>query len=344
MMINLQIGAGRSPWWRHRIFTGIACVLGALATLAIPAASRAQTPPGNYPDRSVKIIVPFAPAGPTDVVARLIATKLSERLGKQFYIENITGAGGNTGMGQAARSAPDGYTILFVSSSYVVNPSLYQKIPYDPYRDFTPVTVVGDTPNLLLVHPSVPAKTVGELIDYIRANPGKVSYASPGTGTTPHLSGELFRLSMKLDIVHVPFGGAGPAIQSTAGGHTPMAFTSLPPAIPLIRDGKIRPLAVSAEKRVAALPDVPTLTEAGLPEQEADTLQAVLVPAGTPPPIVDLLYREIKAIVALPDIKERFAVLGVDTVANTPEEFAAQIRKEIAKWGKLIHDANIKVD
>jgi len=319
-------------------------ILAVATALAFQVASYAQTPPGNYPDKPVKIIVPFAPAGPTDVVARLIATKLSERLGKQFYIENVTGAGGNTGMGQAARSAPDGYTILFVSSSYVVNPNLYPKIPYDPYKDFTPVTVAGDAPNILLVHPSVPAKTVGELIDYIRANPGKVSYASAGTGTTPHLSGELFRLSMKLDIVHVPFSGAGPAIQSIAGGHTPMAFTSLPPAIPLIQDGKIRPLAVSAEKRVAALPSVPTLAEAGLPDQEADTLQAVLVPVGTPRPIVDFLYREIKTIVALPDIKERFAVLGLDPITNTPEEFAAQIKKEIAKWGKVIHDANIKME
>jgi len=190
----------------------------------------------------------------------------------------------------------------------------------------------------------VPAKTVAELIDYIKANPGKVSYASAGTGTTPHLSGELFRLSLKLDIVHVPFNGAAPAIQSLAGGHTPMAFTSLPPAIPLIQDGKIRPLAVSAEKRVAALPDVPTLAETGLADQDADTMQAVLMPAGTPRPIVDFLYREIKAIVALPDIKERFAVLGLEPVTNTPEEFAAQIRREIAKWGKVIHDANIKME
>jgi tripartite-type tricarboxylate transporter receptor subunit TctC len=315
-----------------------------VAALAFPTVSPAQSPPANYPDKPVKIIVPFAPAGPTDVVARLIATKLSERSGKQFYIENVVGAGGNTGMGQAARAAPDGYTILFVSSSYVVNPNLYPKIPYDPYKDFMPVTVAGDAPNILLVHPSVPAKTVAELIDYIRANPGKVSYASAGTGTTPHLSGELFRLRMKLDIVHVPFSGAGPAIQSIAGGHTPMAFTSLPPAIPLIQDGKIRPLAVSAAKRVATLPNVPTLGEAGLPDQEADTPQAVLVPAGTPRPIVDFLYAEIKAIVALPDIKERFEVLGLDPVTNTPEEFGAQIRREIVKWGKVIHDANIKME
>src|SRR5215468_7861319 len=320
-----------------RIFS----VLAVAAAMTSPAAS--QSPPANYPDKPVKIIVPFAAGGPTDVVARLIATKLSERLGKQFYVENITGAGGNTGMGQAARSMPDGYTILFVSSSYVVNPNLYPKIPYDPYRDFLPVTVAGDAPNILLVHPSVPANTVSELVDYIKAHPGKISYASAGTGTTPHLSGELFRLRLKLYIVHVPFNGAAPAIQSLTGGHTPMGFTSLPPAIPLIQDGKIRPLAVSAEKRVAALPSVPTLGEAGLPDQEADTMQAVLVPAGTPRGIVDFLYREIKAIVALPDIRERFAVLGLDPLTNTPEEFAAQIKKEIAKWGKVIRDANIKI-
>jgi tripartite-type tricarboxylate transporter receptor subunit TctC len=315
-----------------------------LVALIWPAALHAEGPAGSYPDKPVKIIVPFAPAGPTDIVARLMATKLSERLGRQFYIENISGAGGNTGMGQAARAAPDGYTVLFVSSSYVVNPSLYPKIPYDPYKDFIPVTVVGDAPNILMVNPSVPANTVAELVAYINANPRKLSYASAGTGTTPHLSGELFRLTLRLDIVHVPFSGAGPAIQSLAGGHTPMAFTSLPPAIPMIREGKVRALAVCAATRAAALPDVPTLGEAGLPDQEADTLQAVLLPVGTPRPVVDLLYKEIKAIVALPDIKERFAVLGLDPVANTPEEFAAQIQREIVKWGKVIHDANIKME
>jgi tripartite-type tricarboxylate transporter receptor subunit TctC len=322
---------------------GALCIAVALALMGL-AISRAEGPASNWPDRPVRIIVPFAPAGPTDIVARLVAAKLSERLGKQFYVENVAGAGGNTGMGQAARAAPDGYTVLFVSSSYVVNPSLYPKIPYDPYKDFAPVTVVGDSPNVLLVNPAVPAKTAAELVAYIRANPGKLSYASSGAGTTPHLSGELFRLTNKVDIVHVPFSGAGPAIQALAGGHTPVAFTSLPPAIPMIREGKLRALAVSAATRVAALPDVPTLGEAGFPDQEADTLQAVLLPAATPRPIVDALYREIRAVVAQPDIKERFAMLGLDAVANTPEEFAGQIRREIAKWGKVIHDAHIRME
>jgi tripartite-type tricarboxylate transporter receptor subunit TctC len=331
-------------WIVRRVAAGAALAAAALADPVWPAAAHGEGAVGSYPEKPVKIIVPFAPAGPTDIVARLIATKLSERLGRQFYVENISGAGGNTGMGQAARAAPDGYTVLFVSSSYVVNPSLYPKIPYDPYKDFTPVTVVGDSPNVLLVNPSVPAKTVADLISYIRANPGKLSYASSGAGTTPHLSGEMFRLTSKLDIVHVPFSGAGPAIQAIAGGHTPIAFTALPPAIPMIQEGTLRALAVTAATRVAAVPDVPSLGESGLSDQEADTLQAVLVPAATPRPVVDLLYNEIKAIVALPDIKERFATLGLDAVANTPEQFAAQIRREIVKWSKVIHDANIRID
>jgi tripartite-type tricarboxylate transporter receptor subunit TctC len=329
----------------HRIVHGLVCALAAMAPgLILPIAAHAEGPAGGYPDRPVRVIVPFAPAGPTDIVARLIATKLTERLGKQFYVENVAGAGGNTGMGQAARAAADGYTVLFVSSSYVVNPSLYPKIPYDPYRDFAPVTEVGASPNVLLVNPAVPVKTVAALVGYIRANPGKFSYASPGTGTTPHLSGELFRLTANLDIVHVPFGGAGPAVQALAGGHTPVAFVALPPAIPMIQQGQIRALAVTSAARVAAVPDVPTLGEAGLPDQEADTMQAVLVPAATPRPVVDLLFHEIKAIVAQPDIRDRFAALGLDPVASAPDEFAAQIRREIAKWGKVIRDANIRME
>ena len=317
-------------------------IRGLVCGLALAVAAAAHAEDAGYPNRPVRVIVPFAPAGPVDVTARLVATKLSERTGKQFYIENVAGAGGNTGMGQAARAAPDGYTILFVSSSFVVNPSLYVKIPYDPVRDFAPVTVVGDSPNVILVHPSVPARTVTDLIAHIRANPGKLAYGSAGTGTTPQLSGEVLRLTQKLDMVHVPFTGAGPAIQALAGGHIPIAMTTLPPAIPLVQEGKIRALAVTSPRRVAALPDVLTLAEAGFPNQESDTFQAVLVPAGTARAIVDFLYREVKAIVALPDIAERFGALGFDPVTNTPEAAAEQIRREITKWGMVIRDARIK--
>jgi tripartite-type tricarboxylate transporter receptor subunit TctC len=321
----------------------VARILELLATLIVAGPSFAQTASG-YPDHSVKVIVPFAAAGPTDVMARLIAQKLSDHLGKQFYVENQPGAGGNIGMASAAKASPDGYTILFVSSSYVVNPSLYPKIPYDPYTDFIPITVAGDSPNVLVVNPSLPVKNVKELVDLIKENPGKYSFASAGTGTTPHLSGELFKLTFDLDLVHVPFNGAGPAIQSTVAGHTPIAFTALPPAAPLAKGGQLRALAVTGKTRSEALPDVPTMEEAGIRGQEADTLQGVLVPARTPKDITDLLYHEIVKIVHEPDVKERFAALGFDPVANSPEEFTAQIKVEIAKWGKVIKDANIKVD
>jgi tripartite-type tricarboxylate transporter receptor subunit TctC len=315
-----------------------------LAAIVLAGVAHAQTAPGGYPNRAVKVIVPFAPGGPTDVTARLVASKLSVLLGQQFYIENQAGAGGNIGMGNAAKAAPDGYTILFVSSSFVVNPSLYAKVPYDPIKDFIPISVVADAPNLLVVHPSVPATSVKELIALIKAHPGTYSFASAGTGTTPHLSGELFKLASNLDLVHVPFGGAGPAVQSTVGGHTLIAFTSLPPSVPLVRDGKLRALAVSSKTRSGALPDVPTMEQAGLTGQEADTFQAMLIPAGTPKEIADLLYQQVLKIAAMPDVKQRFVDLGFDAVANSPDEFAAQIKVEIAKWGKVIKEANIKVE
>src|SRR6187397_549155 len=289
--------------------------LSALALGILPAAA-------GYPDHPVKIVVPFAPAGPTDVMARLIAQKLSESLKQQFYIENHPGAGGNIGMTQVAKSPPDGYTILVASSSYVVNPSLYAKNPYDPFKDF-------------------PAKSVKELVELIKKNPGKYNYAMPGTGTTPHLAGELFKLTFHLDLTTVPFNGAGPAIQSAVAGHTPIAFTALPPTAPQVQAGKLRGLAVTSAKRSSALPDVPTMAEAGVTGQESETMQGILVPAGTPKEIVDLLNREIVKAMALPDVKEKCAQLGFDPVANKPDEFAAYIKKEVEKWGKVIKDANI---
>lgn len=315
------------------------------AALLFAAPAFAQGPgPGGWPNKPVKIIVPFAPGGPTDIAARLISQTMSNNLKQQFYIENQAGAGGNLGMGSAAKAAPDGYTILFVSSSYVVNPSLYDRVPYDPYKDFTPLTVAATAANVLLVNPAVlPVKTPKELADLIKANPGKYTFASAGTGTTPHLSGELFKLTYRLDTVHVPFGGAGPAIQSIVAGHTPLAFTSLPPAIPFIKDGTLRALAVANKTRVKVLPDVPTLAEVGIPDQEADTFQAVLVPAGVPKELSNFIYQEVVKATKSPDVTAKMDQLGLEIICNTPEEFTRQIKFEIDKWGKVIRDAGIKV-
>jgi tripartite-type tricarboxylate transporter receptor subunit TctC len=319
--------------------------LVAFVTLApILAVFAGPTGAETYPVRSVRMIVPFAAAGPTDVIGRIVAQKLSEDLGQQFYVENVPGGGGNTGTAQAAKSPADGYTVLVVSTGFIINPSLYPKIPYDPFKDFAPITLIAASPNVLSVTPSVPAKSVKELIALIKANPGTYSFAQPGTGSTPHLSGELFKLSFGLDLVMVPFTGAGPAITSTIGGHTPIAFTALPPALASIQDGKLRGLAVLTGKRVTGLPDVPTMSEAGVPDQEADTLTGIVVPVGTPSEIVDLLHREIVKIVALPDVQEKLATLGFISIADTPAEFAARLKSEFAKWAKVVKDAGIKAD
>ena len=298
----------------------------------------------SYPTKPVRVIVPFAPAGPADVLARLMTAKLSQSLGQQFYIENQAGAGGNLGMGAAARATPDGYTIAVVSTSFVVNPSLYPKIPYDPYKDFAPVSLAAVSPNVLVINPSIPAGNVKELIAFLKANPGKYSFAHSGVGTTPHLSGEMFRRSQGLDLVAVPFGGSGPAIQSVLAGHTPIGFTVLTPAVSLVKEGKLRCLAVTTPKRSRVLPDVPTLAEAGLPNQEADTILGVLAPAHTPPSIVELLNRQISTVMKEPDVVEKLDALGFDAILSTPDEFTARIKVDIAKWANVIRTANIKIE
>jgi tripartite-type tricarboxylate transporter receptor subunit TctC len=288
--------------------------------------------------------VPFSAGGPTDVFARIVAGSLSRNLGQQFYVENQPGAGGNLGMGAGARATPDGYAITIVSTSYVVNPSLYVKTPYDPFKDFAPVTLAAATPNVLLVHPSIPANNVKELIAFLKANNGKYSYAHSGIGTTSHLSGEMFKHSQGIDLVAVPFNGAAPAVQSTLAGHTPIAFTVLTPAIPQVKEGKLRALAMTTPKRTPALPDVPTMAEAGLPGQESDTISGVLVPTGTPPSIVAVLYNEIRKAMAEPEAAQKLESLGFETIASTPDEFSARIRSDIPKWAKVIQAANIKVE
>jgi tripartite-type tricarboxylate transporter receptor subunit TctC len=322
-------------------------IRGFVALLALASAAPvcagsalAQT----YPSHPVKMIVPFAAGGPTDVIARIVAQKLSESWGQQIYTENVPGGGGNTGAAMAARAPADGYTILVVSTGFIVNPSMYAKVPYDPIKDFSPVTLVASSPNVLSVYPEMPAKSVRELIDLVKANPGKYSFAQPGTGSTPHLAGELFKLKFGLDLVMVPFNGAALAINSTLGGHTPIVFTALPPAMANIKDGKLRGLAVLSLKRAAVLPEVPTMAEAGVPDQESDTLTGVVVPAGTPKEIIDRWNAEIVRVVALPDVKQRLEDLGFDPVADAPAHFGERIKTEIAKWAKVVHDANIKAD
>jgi tripartite-type tricarboxylate transporter receptor subunit TctC len=318
----------------------IARGLAGVAALAAASAVQAQ----NYPTKNVRVLVPFAAAGPTDVIARLIGQKLGELYGHQFYIENVPGAGGNTGTAQAAKAPADGYTVLVISTGFMVNPSLYAKVPYDPVKEFGPITLIAASPNVLVVHPDVPAKSVKELVALIRDNPNKYSYAQPALGSTPHLGGELFKLTFNLDLAMVPFPGAAPAITSTIGGHTPIAFTALPPAITAAKENKVRALAVMAEQRVSALPDVPTMAEAGVADQEADTLTGIVAPAGTPKEIVDQLQRDIAKIVSQPDTKAKLDALGFRPVANTPAQFATQIKAEMEKWGKVVRAAKLKIE
>lgn len=315
------------------LINGAAGAQGALSSAATP-----------YPAHSVRMVVGFTAGGPTDVIARIIAEKLSIALGQQFYVDDRPGAGSNIASAEVAKAPPDGYTIEVVSTGFMVNMSLYARVPYDAVKDFAPITMVAYSPNVLVVNPSLPAKTVKELIELINANPKKYSFAGPGIGSTPHLSGELFKQKFALDMVHVPFPGAAQAISSAIAGHTPIAFTALPPALANIQDGKLRALAVLAVKRSAEIPDVPTMREAGYPDQEADTLTGVVAPAATPKEIIDLLQREIAKAVADPTVKQRLLKLGFEPVANKPEEFGARIKSEIAKWGKVVHDAHLRIE
>jgi tripartite-type tricarboxylate transporter receptor subunit TctC len=314
------------------------------AALVLAAASHAENAPGGYPARQVRIIVPYPAGGPTDVMARLVAQKLSESLGQSFFVENISGASGVVGTGTAANAAGDGHTILFVTNDFAVAPTVSSKVPYDAIKGFAPVTIAAASPQVVVVHPSLPAQNMQELVTLAKANPGRYNYASLGIGFGQVSSERLFRLGLGVDIVRVPFAGAAPIITSTLAGHTGIAILGLPPAAPHIKEGTLRALAVTSAKRSPAFPDVPTMAESGIRDQESELIIGVVVPAATPKPIVDLLQRQIARIVALPDVKERLDALGFAPVASTPEAYGAQIKSDIETWSKVVRDANIKVE
>src|SRR5262245_6832434 len=315
----------------------------AAGVAALPVVSRlawAQT----YPSRPVRIVIPFAPGGPTDTFGRLMAQRLSEHFSKKFYVENIPGAGGNIGISRAAKASPDGSTIIVVANAYVVNPSLFDKLPYDPVKDFDPITCAVTTPMVLAVHPSLPANTVQDFVALAKVSPNKYSFASGGVGSPGHLVGAQFHVSHGIDLVHVPFGSAGLAIGSTIGGHTPISIVAPVATVPQVKEGKLRALAVFGAARLPTLPNVPTMAEAGYPELLGENWFGVFVPAGTPKEIIALLHRQTVEMMRSPDMTERMVALGYGIVGNTPEEFGKQIALEIEKWGKVVRAANIKAE
>jgi tripartite-type tricarboxylate transporter receptor subunit TctC len=319
-------------------------VAAGLAALMLAGASHAENAAGGYPARQVRIVVPYPAGGPTDVMARLVAQHLSESLGQSFFVENLTGASGVVGTVAAANSPGDGHTLLFVTNDFAVAPTVSSKVNYDAIKSFAPVTITAASPQVVVVHPSLPAKNMQELITLATANPGKYNYASLGIGFGQLSSERLFRLGLGLDVVRVPFPGAAPIITSTLAGHTPIAFLGLPPAAPHIKEGTLRALAVTSTKRSPAFPDVPTMAQSGVRDQESELIIGVVAPAATPKPVVDLLQRQIARIVALPDVKQKLDALGFSPVASTPEAYAAQIKGDIETWSKVVRDANIKVD
>ncbi len=298
----------------------------------------------KYPEKPVRLIVPFAPGGGTDVLGRFVAAKLSESLGVSVFIENRSGAGGTIGTELAARSAPDGYTMLFTSASHSFNPSLYTKLGYDALKDFAPITLVAMVPHLLVVHPTLPVKNVKELIALARQRPGEIFFGSGGTGSSIHLAGALFIAMTKVEMTHVPYKGGGPAMTGVLSGEAQVLFPTMQSAMALVKAGRLRPLAISTATRSPAVPEVPTIAEAGVPGYDATGWYGMLAPTGTPQAVIDRLHSEIVKILTTPELKDRLAGEGAVAVGNTPAQFDRFIRDEIAKWAKIIRDLKLKVD
>jgi tripartite-type tricarboxylate transporter receptor subunit TctC len=331
-------GRSAPPSRREILKTGGLLIGAAAASSLAPAGAKAA----GYPERPVKIIVPFAPAGPTDIMARILVAHLGDAIGGTLIVENKPGAGGNIGIGAAAHAEPDGHTLLITSSAYVVNPGLYAKIPYDPYTDFAPIAELGTSPNVILVDPKLGVNSIPDLIARAKANPDELNYASPGIGTTPHLSGELFKIVGGIQITHVPFSGAGPAVQAVLSGTTQIAFAALPPARPHIESGALKALAVTGARRWFDLQDVPTMVDLGYTDFISDTFQGFLAPTKTPPAIVEQLSTKSIEILKRPAIAEQLRNNGFEVIANGPDGMRKRIADEVPKWRDIVAKAGIK--
>ncbi len=319
-------------------------LLRALCLLALaPWPMPAQTQDA-WPSKPIRLILPFPPGGPTDILGRIVSERLSGSLGQPVVVENRGGAGGNVGAEAAARSAPDGYTILLVSNPIAISPSLYTKLNYDPQKDFAPVSLLATVPNVMVTHPSVPAHTLQEFIALAKSRPGKMNFGSGGAGTSNHAAGELFNIVAGVKLVHVPYKGVNLAMNDVLAGQIQLVVIGVPAAGPHIKAGRLRALAVIAPQRLPALPDVPTVAEAGLPNFEVTTWYGVLAPAGTPKPIIGRLNTDLGRIMHSPDLKERLAAMATEPATGTPEEFADFIKRETAKWAGVVRDAGLKVD
>jgi tripartite-type tricarboxylate transporter receptor subunit TctC len=298
----------------------------------------------SYPSRPLRFILPFPPGGGTDILGRLLADRLSTSLGQPVVTENRGGAGGNVGAEAAARAAPDGYTIVLVAPSLAISPTLYSKLNYDPVRDFAPIGLVASFPNVMITHPSVPAQNLQEFIALAKSKPGGMNFGSGGSGTSNHLAGELLNLATGIKLIHVPYKGVNLAMNGVLANEVHLVFIGVPVPAPHIKAGKLRALAVLARERSPLLPEVPTADEAGLPNFDVTTWYGIMAPAGTPRPIITRLNAEFVKIMHAPDLKERLAAMGTDVMTSTPEEFAVYLKREIAKWGDVIRNANLRAD
>ncbi len=313
-----------------------------IAIAAVATLAAAPTVAQNYPNHAIRLVVPSSPGGGTDITGRIVAQKLSEQLGQQVVVDNRAGAGTIIGIEIAAKAPPDGYTLLMGLSTLAINPSMYAKLPYDAIKDLAPISLAVLSPNILTVHPSLPAKNLKEFIALAKARPGTITFGSAGQATSPHLSGELLKVLAHIDIVHVPFKGSGQSVISSLAGEIAANFPSVPTAIPYIKAGKLRALGVTTAKRSQALPDVPSIAEAGVPGYEATQWFGLLAPAGTPRPIIDRLNQEMVKLLKSPEVRDRLIADGTDPAPTTPEEFGAYIKSETEKWTKVIKAAGIK--